>query len=61
MIGKLVGVFQERKLALHRSRNRRATRSSPSKHQHTLHQEIVDLILVKNLTGNELFETASSH
>jgi hypothetical protein len=56
-----VSVFQERELALHRSRNSRTTRSSTSKHQNTLHQKIINLILVKGFPSHELFETACSH
>jgi hypothetical protein len=61
MIGEFVGVFQEGKLAFHRSRDCRPTRSSPSKDEHTLHQIIVDIILIKNLTSDKLFVTACSH
>jgi hypothetical protein len=56
-----VRVGKERKLAFHRGGNRRTTRSSTSKDEHTLHEVIVDVILVKNLAGNKLAVTACSH
>jgi len=56
-----VAVFQERELTLNRRSNRRPTRSGTRKHQHTLHQKIIDLILVKSFPSNKLFETACSH
>jgi hypothetical protein len=61
MKSERVGVCEESKLAFYRGSDSRTTRSSPSKDEHTLHQVIVDLILVKNLASYKLLETACSH
>jgi hypothetical protein len=54
-------ISSETELAFYRGSNRRTTRSSTSKHQHTLHQKIVDCIFVKGFPSNELAKSACSH
>jgi hypothetical protein len=61
MKGERVRVSKKRKLPFHGCSDSRPTRSSTSKDEHTLHQEIVNLILVKSFPSHELFETACSH